>query len=100
MLYYICPMHTVFTVLVYGALAVAPRLNKSQGWLWAKIAASLALVVLCWDVRPVFNALWRPLDALVGYSDPRRPSNDRLHGAPCGALCGRAGGVRCARAVS
>lgn len=36
MLYYICPMHTLFTVMVYGALAVAPHLNKSHPWLWAK----------------------------------------------------------------
>ena len=36
MLYYICPMHTLFTVMVYGALALAPHLNKSNVWLWAK----------------------------------------------------------------
>ena len=36
MLYYICPMHTLFTVMVYGALALAPHLNKSHPWLWFK----------------------------------------------------------------
>lgn len=80
MLYYICPMHTLFTVLVYCALALAPRLNKSLGWLWAKVLACVALVLLCWDVGPVFKLLWAPLDALVGYTDPRKPSLDRLHG--------------------
>jgi hypothetical protein len=38
MLYYICPMHTVFTVMVYAGLAAAPALNKSHAWLWAKCA--------------------------------------------------------------
>jgi hypothetical protein len=36
MLYYICPMHTVYTVMVYAALALAPQLNKSHPWLWVK----------------------------------------------------------------
>ena len=92
MLYYICPMHTIFTVLVYGALAVAPRLNKSQGWLWAKIAACLALVLATWDAKPVFYALWRPLDAVVGYTNPRKPDADRLHGARRCCCAGGGGG--------
>jgi hypothetical protein len=36
MLYYICPMHTIFTVFVYACLGIAPRLNKSPAWMWLK----------------------------------------------------------------
>lgn len=36
MLYYICPMHTIFTVLVYACLGIAPHLNKSPLWMWTK----------------------------------------------------------------
>lgn len=36
MLYYICPMHTIFTVMVYAALAIAPHLNTSNAWIWTK----------------------------------------------------------------
>lgn len=36
MLYYICPMHTIFTVFVYVALAIAPQLNTNHGWLVVK----------------------------------------------------------------
>ena len=79
MLYYICPMHTLFTVFVYAALAAAPRLNKSTPWVWAKIALCFAFVALVWDVKPVFYAVWRPFGGLVTYQDPRKPPGDTLH---------------------
>lgn len=79
MLYYICPMHTLFTVMVYAALAAAPHLNKSNAWLWAKIAGCLGAVLLLWDVKAVFYALWAPFDFIMGYTDPRKPGGDRLH---------------------
>ena len=44
-----------------------------------KMVGCVALVVLCWDVRPVFNAIWSPFSWLVAYTDPRKPSNDVLH---------------------
>ncbi|GFH11537.1 CAS1 domain-containing protein [Haematococcus lacustris] len=36
MLYYICPMHTLFTVAVYASLGIAHHLNKSDAWLLIK----------------------------------------------------------------
>lgn len=36
MLYYICPMHTIFTVFVYASLGIAPQLNKTSAWMWTK----------------------------------------------------------------
>ena len=36
MLYYICPMHTIFTVFVYACLGIAPHLNKTPAWMWTK----------------------------------------------------------------
>ncbi|GFR46609.1 hypothetical protein Agub_g8221 [Astrephomene gubernaculifera] len=79
MLYYICPMHTIFTVLVYVVLAIAPHLNKHRGWMLTKLLLSVALVYVTWDVKRVFTALWSPLTWLLGYSDPRKPTQDPLH---------------------
>ena len=82
MLYYICPMHTIFTVLVYGCLAAAPALNKVDAAVWAKIALSFAFVFVFWDLKPVFYAVWRPFGRLVTYVDPRKPRDkqDPMHG--------------------
>ncbi len=36
MLYYICPMHTIFTILVYACLGIAPHWNSSHSLLLVK----------------------------------------------------------------
>lgn len=79
MLYYICPMHTLFTVLVYAVLALFPDLNNNKLYLFGKIVASVGIVYLVWEIKPVFYALWRPFGSLVTYNDPRRPGNDDMH---------------------
>jgi len=35
---------------------------------------------VCWDIKSVFYAIWSPLTFLMGYNDPRKPSDDLLHG--------------------
>ena len=41
-----------------------------------------ALVVALWEFKSVFYAVWSPFVWLVGYNDPRKPSDDLLHGSP------------------
>ncbi len=36
MLYYICPMHTLFTIMVYACLGIASHLNQSKAWVAIK----------------------------------------------------------------
>ena len=36
MLYYICPMHTLFTIMVYAALGLGHRYNKSNAGIICK----------------------------------------------------------------
>ncbi|KAL4561684.1 hypothetical protein LXL04_033855 [Taraxacum kok-saghyz] len=55
MLYYICPMHTLFSLMVYGALAIG-----------------------MWEVPGVFDLIWGPFAFLLGYSDPAKPDLPRL----------------------
>ena len=80
MLYYICPMHTLFTVFVYATLGIASRLNKSHAGIALKITVVSVLVATCWESKTVFYTLWTPFLWLVGYNDPRKPSDDPLHG--------------------
>lgn len=42
----------------------------------------VAVVFVCWDVKPVFYAIWKPFQWVMGYSDPRSPTSDLLHGRP------------------
>lgn len=37
-------------------------------------------VFVMWDMKSVFYTLWKPFDWLVGYTDPRKNDDDRLHG--------------------
>ena len=38
------------------------------------------MIYVCWDVKAVFYAIWSPFTFLVGYNDPRKPTDDLLHG--------------------
>ncbi|KXZ54075.1 hypothetical protein GPECTOR_5g181 [Gonium pectorale] len=79
MLYYICPMHTIYTVFVYVALAVAPQLNQNNIALLVKIFLCFVFIFITWDLQRVFYAIWTPFLWLVGYNDPRKPTEDLLH---------------------
>jgi hypothetical protein len=45
-----------------------------------RIALCFALIFVLWDIKSVFYAIWTPFDWLVGYTDPRKGKQDRLHG--------------------
>ena len=45
-----------------------------------RIAGCFALIYVCWDIKAVFYAIWSPFTFFVGYNDPRKPTDDLLHG--------------------
>lgn len=68
MLYYIAPLHTWATMVVYLLFAVAPSRNATAGGLASKLAVLTALHVVLFEVPGAFEAICRPLWPLLQFN--------------------------------
>mmetsp|Transcript_7865 Transcript_7865/g.14820 ORF Transcript_7865/g.14820 Transcript_7865/m.14820 type:complete len:1065 (-) Transcript_7865:25-3219(-) len=61
-LYYICPLHTYYFLMVYAAMRVGKRLNYSKFGLRVKLAIVALIIYLVWDVDlGLFKVIHYPL---------------------------------------
>jgi len=84
MLYYICAMHTLFTVFVLLAMYIKKELNGSKGVLWGKIGITFMVTLFLYDTGPaVFSAIFGTLPVirpLFAFHDPLHPEfTDEMH---------------------
>ncbi|TKW02958.1 hypothetical protein SEVIR_7G045400v4 [Setaria viridis] len=77
MLYYISPMHTLYTLMVYGSLFLFNKYNEISSVIAIKIACCFFTVIFIWEIPGVFEILWAPFTFLIGYKNPE-PSKVNL----------------------
>lgn len=67
-LYYICPLHTFFFLLVFCSMRIAEQLNHTQWGVRAKLLCLFVLVYICWELDWVWLFLfqWLPSTAQLG----------------------------------
>lgn len=67
MLYYICPMHTFWFLVVYFFMLAFRSKNNDPKWMYGKFAALFVTIFLLWDVSGVGQFMFSLFYPVLGY---------------------------------
>ena len=79
MLYYICPLTTLHTILVHIIMAVWPSSNSKFPSALLKLLTATAVVAAIWEHETVFHRVWSPFRWLLRYDGPSFRSETPMH---------------------
>ncbi|EEH50896.1 uncharacterized protein MICPUCDRAFT_23866 [Micromonas pusilla CCMP1545] len=79
MLYYICPMHSLFACFVYFTLLVYKKHNEKNKVIATKFLVCVLMCYVLWEVPGVFKLVFSPFRWLLKYTDPAKPDMDPMH---------------------
>ena len=65
MLYYICPLHTFFFLFVWVVMRIQCSQNKNDAFVLKKLGVALLILIMVFEIRPVFNIVFAPLQPLL-----------------------------------
>lgn len=68
LLYYICPLHTFFFLMVFIVMQINEKANYTQWGIRAKLMILFCVVYISWEVDEVYHILWGwlPTSAHIG----------------------------------
>lgn len=67
MLYYICPMHTFWFLVVYFFMLILNSKNNEPKWMYGKFAALFVTIFLLWDVSGFGEIVFGLFYPILGY---------------------------------
>ena len=80
MLYYICMLHTTFTVFIYAGLGLWSRFNATTLGITVKIGILFVISAIIWEPAQniIFDKVWAPFYYLVRYNDPYNKTRNTM----------------------
>lgn len=78
-LYYICPLHTFYSILIYFVLRAGHDWNSKSSLMWVKFAVCFLAMALIWEIDGVSYFVFKPFTFILGYRNPAARDLHVLH---------------------